>query len=375
MVLTFDDGPLPKYSNQILAILAAQCVKATFFLVGRRRRPIRKACARFAMPATPLPPIPRTIRQHAPDADRARQTGDRRRHRFGHGGAWRRHRPRAVLPHSRPLPRRRHRGICRIEGHPDLERRFSRPTTGAISPPRASTISRSSGWRPRGKAFCCCTTSSRARSSPCRGYCRAESARLSHRPCRAGDTGTAGDADRATAMAIALRRPRRWRFRAGRKFPILSLPAPRRFPPPRCPIWIGARRRRQRGANTWCAVAAAIAVARKWRSRKQAPSWRWRSRPRAFSQFRNRRVLRCWEPHRHDADHKRPRRRVKRKSLPNRFRPGPASQDIKPASPQPARPPGMARTASMRGMPEAPKHAVHAKKNARSVRVAGLKKR
>jgi peptidoglycan-N-acetylglucosamine deacetylase len=34
VVLTFDDGPVPRYSNQILDILAAQCVKATFFLVG-----------------------------------------------------------------------------------------------------------------------------------------------------------------------------------------------------------------------------------------------------------------------------------------------------------------------------------------------------
>src|ERR1700721_4230899 len=34
VVLTFDDGPSPRYSNQILDILAAQCVKATFFLVG-----------------------------------------------------------------------------------------------------------------------------------------------------------------------------------------------------------------------------------------------------------------------------------------------------------------------------------------------------
>ena len=34
VVLTFDDGPLPPYSNQILDILAAQCVKATYFLVG-----------------------------------------------------------------------------------------------------------------------------------------------------------------------------------------------------------------------------------------------------------------------------------------------------------------------------------------------------
>ena len=36
VVLTFDDGPLPKYSNQILNILAAHCAKATFFLVGRQ---------------------------------------------------------------------------------------------------------------------------------------------------------------------------------------------------------------------------------------------------------------------------------------------------------------------------------------------------
>src|SRR5262252_411218 len=38
VVLTFDDGPLPRYSNQVLDILAAQCVKATFFLVGEMAR-------------------------------------------------------------------------------------------------------------------------------------------------------------------------------------------------------------------------------------------------------------------------------------------------------------------------------------------------
>jgi peptidoglycan/xylan/chitin deacetylase (PgdA/CDA1 family) len=35
VVLTFDDGPLPHNSNQILDILASQCVKATFFEIGR----------------------------------------------------------------------------------------------------------------------------------------------------------------------------------------------------------------------------------------------------------------------------------------------------------------------------------------------------
>jgi peptidoglycan/xylan/chitin deacetylase (PgdA/CDA1 family) len=38
VVLTFDDGPLPKYSNQILNILAAHCAKATFFLVGSQAK-------------------------------------------------------------------------------------------------------------------------------------------------------------------------------------------------------------------------------------------------------------------------------------------------------------------------------------------------
>jgi peptidoglycan/xylan/chitin deacetylase (PgdA/CDA1 family) len=34
VVLTFDDGPLPPNSNKILDILASQCVKATYFLIG-----------------------------------------------------------------------------------------------------------------------------------------------------------------------------------------------------------------------------------------------------------------------------------------------------------------------------------------------------
>jgi len=38
VVLTFDDGPLPPYTNEVLDILAAQCVKATFFMVGEMAR-------------------------------------------------------------------------------------------------------------------------------------------------------------------------------------------------------------------------------------------------------------------------------------------------------------------------------------------------
>jgi peptidoglycan/xylan/chitin deacetylase (PgdA/CDA1 family) len=34
VVLTFDDGPLPPYSDKILDILAAECVHATYFIIG-----------------------------------------------------------------------------------------------------------------------------------------------------------------------------------------------------------------------------------------------------------------------------------------------------------------------------------------------------
>lgn len=46
VVLTFDDGPLPPYSNQILDILASECVKATFFLVGEMARAFPAAMRR-----------------------------------------------------------------------------------------------------------------------------------------------------------------------------------------------------------------------------------------------------------------------------------------------------------------------------------------
>ena len=38
VVLTFDDGPLPKYSNQVLKILDDECIKATFFIIGSQAK-------------------------------------------------------------------------------------------------------------------------------------------------------------------------------------------------------------------------------------------------------------------------------------------------------------------------------------------------
>lgn len=36
VVLTFDDGPIPGHTDKVLDILAAECVKATFFMVGKQ---------------------------------------------------------------------------------------------------------------------------------------------------------------------------------------------------------------------------------------------------------------------------------------------------------------------------------------------------
>ena len=38
VVLSFDDGPLPHNSNKVLEILASECVKANFFLIGQMAR-------------------------------------------------------------------------------------------------------------------------------------------------------------------------------------------------------------------------------------------------------------------------------------------------------------------------------------------------
>ena len=48
VVLTFDDGPLPPYSTHILKVLAAECVKATYFLVGSMAKAYPRVVARIA---------------------------------------------------------------------------------------------------------------------------------------------------------------------------------------------------------------------------------------------------------------------------------------------------------------------------------------
>ena len=38
VVLTFDDGPMPPYTLRILEVLAEQCVKVNYFIIGRMAR-------------------------------------------------------------------------------------------------------------------------------------------------------------------------------------------------------------------------------------------------------------------------------------------------------------------------------------------------
>ena len=38
VVLTFDDGPMPPYTNRVLEVLAEQCVRANYFILGRMAR-------------------------------------------------------------------------------------------------------------------------------------------------------------------------------------------------------------------------------------------------------------------------------------------------------------------------------------------------
>ena len=41
VVLTLDDGPMPPYTNRVLEVLAEQCVKANYFIIGRMARGYR----------------------------------------------------------------------------------------------------------------------------------------------------------------------------------------------------------------------------------------------------------------------------------------------------------------------------------------------
>jgi peptidoglycan/xylan/chitin deacetylase (PgdA/CDA1 family) len=79
VVLTFDDGPIPRNSNQVLQTLADNCVKATFFLVGEQARAnpdgVRKLAAAGHTIGTHSQTHPLTF-QKMPVEDAAKQIND-----------------------------------------------------------------------------------------------------------------------------------------------------------------------------------------------------------------------------------------------------------------------------------------------------------
>ena len=78
VVLTFDDGPISPYTERVLDILASECVRATFFIVGRMAKVhpelIRRAAAEGHTIGTHTMNHP--LRFKALDEQRARQEID-----------------------------------------------------------------------------------------------------------------------------------------------------------------------------------------------------------------------------------------------------------------------------------------------------------
>ena len=114
VVLTFDDGPLPPYTNRVLDVLAEHCVKANYFLVGRMARGYPDLARRILAEG-------HTIGTHSENhllgfdkrAARHGEERDRAGHRFGRSGAGQGHRRQRRSSASRAsCAARRSKPIC-----------------------------------------------------------------------------------------------------------------------------------------------------------------------------------------------------------------------------------------------------------------------
>ena len=127
VVLTFDDGPIPPYSNEILDTLASQCVKATYFLVGEMARAYPSIVRRLYNAG-------HTIGTHSQKssvcfsaaADGARPAASRRRNSLSRCSAWRSEGACTLFPNSGSGQNRCRRRLPGLEVAGGLECRCGR---------------------------------------------------------------------------------------------------------------------------------------------------------------------------------------------------------------------------------------------------------
>jgi len=168
VVLTFDDGPLPRNSNQILEILASQCVKATFFTIGRM-------AAEYPDGVRKLRDAGHSIGTHTQDHPLGmnKMPIERARQEIDDGIAS----VKAALGDDAALaPFFRIPGLRRAEAVEDYLASLGIQTWSAdfpaddwrhVSPSRVYDLA-IKRLEEKGKAFCCCTTSRHERWRRCR---------------------------------------------------------------------------------------------------------------------------------------------------------------------------------------------------------------
>ena len=250
VVLTFDDGPLPRNSNQVLEILASQCVKATFFEIGRMAQAYPEGVRK-------LRDAGHTIGTHTQNHPLSmnRMSIERARQEIDDGIAS----VKAALGDDADTalaPFFRIPGLLRADDVEDYlatqgiqiwSADFPADDWRHIPASRVYDLAMSR-LEAKGKGILLLhDIQARTVAALPRILQDTEGARLSHRPGGAGDRGAAGDPDGAGAMAVAPGRPKTSRSRTGRKSPISFLPTPARFPRPRCRISPG----RTPGRSPW----------------------------------------------------------------------------------------------------------------------------
>ena len=170
-MLTFDDGPLPPYTNRVLDMLAENCVKANYFLVGRMARGYPDLARRIRAEG-------HTIGTHSENHllgfDHASMDTVKSEIEQGIVSVGRAlDSPRAVSPFFRipaSCAAARSRPIC----SPGIWRPGAPtwwPTTGGTSTPPRWSAAPSPGSTNGARACCCCTTSSRRPRWLCPNCC------------------------------------------------------------------------------------------------------------------------------------------------------------------------------------------------------------